>query len=303
MKQHSHIITESETGIRLDKIMTEVIADQSRQKLQQWIKDGYITVNQQICKPNYNCAEADVIEWSIPEAPVIEIPPEDLPLDILYEDNSLLVINKPKGMLVHPTNKVHTDTLVNALKYHCAELSDLSGSERPGIVHRLDQDTSGLLLVAKNNQVHEKLKEQFQQHSVERVYETVVIGVVQHDKGVIKAPIGRNPKNRLQMAVVPNGKPAETHFKVLQRFREYTHLECELVTGRTHQIRVHLKYLNHPVVGDPLYVRKKSSLMNSQALFAKKLSFYHPELQKQMTFEIPAPEDFKQLLTRLQTAQ
>ena len=286
MNHDSHIITDTEQGNRLDKIMAKVIDGQSRQKIQQWIKEGHITVNQQASKPNYICVSNDRIEWSIPEKPVKEIPAQNISLDILYEDDSLLIINKPKGMLVHPTNKVHAGTLVNALKYHCNELSDVSGTERPGIVHRLDQETSGLLIAAKNNEVHEKLKEQFQLHTVERIYETIVFGVVQHDKGVIRAPIGRNPKNRLQMAVVPNGKPAETHFKVLQRFRQYTHLECELITGRTHQIRVHMKYLQHPVVGDPLYVRKKSLLISGQALFAKKLRFFHPVLQKDMTFEI-----------------
>src|SRR5699024_9827592 len=215
-------------------------------------------------------------------------------------DDYLLVANKPKGMLVHPTHQVKTSTLVNALKYHCDTLSDISGEDRPGIVHRLDQETSGLLVVAKDNQTHEALKVQFQEQTVLRVYEAVTYGVIQHHQGIIQAPIGRNPKNRLQMAVVTGGKESETHFRVLQRFQQYTHVECELKTGRTHQIRVHLKYMDHPVVGDELYTRKKTGLVKGQALFAKKLGFVHPYTKEHMQFEIEQPAYFKHLLEKLQ---
>src|SRR5699024_1995739 len=190
------------------------------------------------------------------------------------------VINKPKGLLVHPTPTVTSMTLVNGLMYHCSQLSDIGGNERPGIVHRLDKDTSGILVIAKDNKTHEHLKNQFQTKTVKRIYEAICFGVMSHTKGVIKAPIGRNPNNRLQMAVVPSGKKAETHFRVLTKYRQHTHVECELKTGRTHQIRVHLKYMNHPIVGDEVYCRKKTNLIKGQALFAKQLGFIHPHSLK-----------------------
>lgn len=294
-----HTISTEETGNRLDKVMMSHISDTSRQTIQKWIKAGYITIDNQQKKPNHICVQGEIVSWELPVEEKQAILPENIPLDIVYEDEDLIVINKPKGMLVHPTTQVLNGTLVNAIMYHSPHLSDISGDDRPGIVHRLDKDTSGLLLVAKNNQVHDNLKTQFKNREIKRVYEAVVYGSLQHEQGVIKAPIGRNPKNRLQMTVVDDGKFAETHFRVIKHYQEYTHVECELKTGRTHQIRVHMKYINHPVVGDSLYVRKKSKLINGQALFAKKLGFIHPITQKPMTFEINKPAYFNALLQKL----
>lgn len=294
-----YIVTEKDEGVRLDKLLTLKNNNYSRQQIQSWIKNKNVTVNEREEKANYRCKLNDKIKWEIPVEKVMTINPENIPLTILYEDNYLLVINKPKGMLVHPTPTVRTNTLVNGLKYHSAHLSNLSGEERPGIVHRLDKDTSGVLVVAKDNDTHEHLKNQFKNQTVTRIYEAIVFGVIPHEQGIIKAPIGRNPKNRLEMAVVEDGKQAETHFKVLHRFSQYTHIECELKTGRTHQIRVHMKYMNHPIIGDEIYARKKTSLIKGQALFAKQLEFVHPKLEKVMSFTVPQPTQFKNLLIHL----
>lgn len=295
----THVVTAEQEGIRLDKVLADLHKNYSRQQIQSWIKEEYVTVNEHSKKPNYTCKDGDEIKWEIPAEKQVEINPEPIPLSILYEDEFLLVINKPKGMLVHPTQTVTSNTLVNGLKYHCKQLSNLNGEDRPGIVHRLDKDTSGVLVVAKDNDTHEHLKTQFKNKTVTRIYEAISFGVMSHSKGVIKAPIGRNPKNRLQMAVVPNGKEAETHFRVLNRFQQYTHVECELKTGRTHQIRVHLKYMNHPIVGDEVYCRKKSPLIKGQALFSKQLSFIHPQTEQSRTFTVEQPIEFKNLLQKL----
>lgn len=295
----NHIIVPEEADIRLDKMMTSLIPSESRQNIQKWIKAGHIMVGGEERKPNYICLTGEVVSWSLPAEEKREILPEAMPLDIVFEDDSLIVVNKPKGMLVHPTKQVWNGTLVNAIMHHSPHLSDLSGEDRPGIVHRLDKDTSGLLVIAKHNSVHEHLKNQFQEQQVERVYEAVVHGVMQHNNGIIKAPIGRNPQNRLQMAVVDDGKYAETHFSVMKHFNQHTHVECELKTGRTHQIRVHMKYINHPVVGDPIYVRKKSTLINGQALFAKKLAFIHPVTKEKLSFDLHMPAAFSALLEKL----
>lgn len=296
----SYEIDEDKEGIRLDKLLTELNTSSSRQQVQSWIKEKYVTVNGIPQKANYKCKYKDLINWKIPSVKPLEIKAEPIPLSILYEDECLIVINKPKGLLVHPTHTVTSQTLVNGLMHHCDTLSTISGEDRPGIVHRLDKDTSGVLVAAKDNDTHECLKEQFQNQSVTRIYEAICFGVMSHSKGIIKAPIGRNPKNRLQMAVVENGKEAETHFHVLKRFQQYTHVECGLKTGRTHQIRVHLKYINHPIVGDEVYCRKKSNLINGQALFSKQLGFIHPATKEQMMFTVEQPNDFKDLIQRLE---
>lgn len=299
MNNFEYTIDEETTGLRLDKALVILHSAFSRQELQNLIKAESVTVNDILQKSNYKCKNGDVINVVIPEPIEITIDPEALDLEIVYEDESIIVINKPKGMLVHPTNKVKEHTLVNGLLHHSKHLSTIGGEERAGIVHRLDQDTSGLIIVAKDDGAHEFLQAQFRDQSAVRIYETIVYGVVPHNTGIIKAPIGRNPKDRLKMAVVENGKPSETIFTVEERFEQYTHLECELKTGRTHQIRVHLKYMNHPVVGDKLYTRKKSKLTESQALFAKKLSIVHPMSKELMTFEIERPTYFENLLLKL----
>ncbi|MBO1005211.1 RluA family pseudouridine synthase [Pseudogracilibacillus auburnensis] len=300
MNKNQYKITEEDEGVRLDKLLASVNESYSRHQVQTWIKNKDVTVNNQPQKANYRCKQNDLIEWHIQEVKQEKVEPEKIPLDILYEDDDVIVINKPKGMLVHPTQTVKSNTLVNALKFHTTHLSDLGGEERPGIVHRLDQDTSGALVIAKDNETHAHLKNQFKNKSVIRIYEAVVFGVMAHDKGVIKAPIGRNPKNRLEMAVVSGGKEAETHFRVIKRFQQYTHVQCELKTGRTHQIRVHMKYIQHPIVGDEVYCRKKSPLIKGQALFAKQLRFIHPKTNEWMTFTVEQPPQFKHLLKKLQ---
>lgn len=296
MKQLDYLVKASEENERLDKLLVTLNRDFSRQQIQTMIKEGLVTVNTKKEKANYRCKENDLIEWTIKEATVREIKAENIPLDILYEDDFLLVINKPKGMLVHPTVTVQSNTLVNALKYHAGALSTIGGEDRPGIVHRLDQHTSGLIVCCKDNATHLHLKDQFKHQSVKRIYEAIVYGDLPHEKGIIQAPIGRDQKNRLKMAVVSGGKEAETRFQVLERFFDYTHVECQLITGRTHQIRVHLNYIKHPIVGDELYSHKKSKLIEHQALFAKTLGFIHPHTKTYVEFSVNQPDDFKKLL-------
>lgn len=291
-----HKVSSDEENTRIDKLLVTLNSDFSRQQIQTWIKENYVTVNNQMTKANYKCKQGDLIQWSIPEDKKVSIEPEPIPLNILYEDDDLIVINKPKGMLVHPTNVVQSGTLVNALKHHTKNLSTLSGEERPGIVHRLDQYTSGVLVVCKNDETHAYLKEQFKQHLVKRIYEAIVHGVIEHEKGIIQAPIGRDSKNRLKMAVISTGKEAETHFKTLERMVQYTHVECRLITGRTHQIRVHMQYMNHPIVGDELYSHIKTDYIHHQALFAKTIGFKHPRTKEFVQFSVERPDDFENLL-------
>lgn len=300
MTKKTHLTNEEETGLRLDKILVQKNPEYSRQQIQSWIKNEYVTVNNIFQKPNYKIKKADEIIWHIPEAVERKIKAENIPLTILYEDNHIIVINKERGMLVHPTLQQISGTLVNALMYYSNKLSNVNGEERLGIVHRLDKDTSGVMVVAKTNEAHTHLQSQFASHTVYRKYEAIVLGIVAHDHGIIDAPIGRDKKNRLRMAVTSEGKYAETHFEVLNRFNQHSHLACELITGRTHQIRVHMKYINHPIVGDPIYSRKKSKLLDSQALFAKKLHFKHPITGKQLQFEIEQPTYFSSLIKELQ---
>ncbi len=287
-------------GERIDKFVK--IDGISRTRLQALANDHLITVNQKPVKPNYILAAGDVIEVSVPPAKALDILPEAIPLEIVYEDASLLVVNKPQGMVVHPAAGNYSGTLVNALLHHCGdELSGIGGVARPGIVHRIDKDTSGLLVVAKTDAAHQSLAEQIQKKTVTREYECVVSGVVALDRGTVDAPIGRHPTDRKKMAVVStNSKRAVTHFTVLERFVSYTYLQCRLETGRTHQIRVHMKYMGHPVVGDPLYSAGKNRFgLKGQALHAKKLGFVHPETGNYMEFESPLPGYFAGLLLKL----
>lgn len=300
MDEVTYVVPRERANIRIDKLLTMLNDSISRQKVQRAIKAGQVTVNGKYKKANYICKEDDVIRYSIEQQEELKpIEPEQMALDIVYEDDYLLVINKPKGMVVHPTETIREETLVNGLLYHCDKLSTLSGPERPGIVHRLDKDTSGLLIVAKDNDTHLHLKQQFQHRTVYRLYEAIVYGVIQHTKGVIRAPIGRNPKNRLKMAVVKDGKEAETHFKVVKHYENYSLVQCELITGRTHQIRVHLKYIGHPIVGDPLYSNKRHLDVSSQALYAKMIRFVHPITEEEMTFSVERPAEFNKLLQKI----
>lgn len=300
MTSFTYVIDEQSAALRIDKVLTKQNPHQSRSQIQSWITDHFVTVNDRYIKPNYKCQLGDVIKWSIPEDKPFKLIPEEIPLDIVYEDDYLLVVNKPRGMVVYPTEVHQTGTLVNALLFHCSQLSMLNDEERPGIVHRLDKDTSGLLVVAKNDHTHLALTEQLAKQNVKRVYEALVHGSIEHESGMIDAPIGRDPKNRLRMAVVKEGKPAVTHFTVLQNFDHFTHVECQLETGRTHQIRVHMQYIEHPVVGDPKYGEKDIFDVGGQALFAKELHFYHPDQNEEMHFKIEAPSYFKELINKIE---
>lgn len=296
MEIMEHIIQENEKNERLDKVLSAIHEEWSRSQVQQWIKEGNVTVNENSVKSNYKCNFGDRIQINIPEPQNLDVIPEEMDLEIYYEDSDVLVINKPKGMVVHPAPGHLTGTLVNGLMAHCTDLSGINGVLRPGIVHRIDKDTSGLLMVAKNDLAHEKLVNQLVEKSVTRKYFAIVHGVIPHDYGTVDAPIGRDPEDRQRMTVVDNGKHAVTHFRVLERFNQYTFIECELETGRTHQIRVHMKYIGFPLVGDPKYGPRKTMDINGQALHAGVLGFVHPRTEEYMEFESPLPKYFTQLL-------
>ncbi|TDF96664.1 RluA family pseudouridine synthase [Paenibacillus piri] len=294
-------VAESEDrGERIDKFITEALEeDVSRTQVQQWIKDGSLTVNDAAVKSNYMLVEGDRLVLTIPEPEQLDVVPEPMPLDIVYEDSDVIVVNKPRGLVVHPAPGHYSGTLVNALMYHCKDLSGINGVMRPGIVHRIDKDTSGLLMAAKNDKAHASLAAQLKEHSVNRKYVAVVHGNVAHEHGTIDAPIGRDPHDRKLYTVTErNSKQAVTHFVVLERYGDYTLLELKLETGRTHQIRVHMKFIGHPLAGDPAYgpSRSKSVTIEGQALHAAVLGFNHPRTGELLQFEAPLPEDMLHLL-------
>lgn len=301
MERIEHIITEEEQHQRIDKVLSQWNEDWSRSQVQEWIKEGRVTVNGATVKANYKCEADDRIVVSVPEPEVLEITPEKMDLDIYYEDRDVIVVNKPRGMVIHPAPGHLSGTLVNGLMAHCKDLSGINGVLRPGIVHRIDKDTSGLLMAAKNDYAHEKLSQQLSNKTVTRKYKAIVHGVIPHDVGTIDAPIGRDPKDRQKMAVVDNGKHAVTHFRVLERFSQYSLIECELETGRTHQIRVHMKYIGHPLAGDPKYGPKKTLNIEGQALHAEVLGFIHPRTEEYLEFKAPLPDDFSRILTFLRS--
>ncbi|MRG85471.1 RluA family pseudouridine synthase [Salinibacillus xinjiangensis] len=297
---NTHIVLPEEQTQRIDKVLAERNQDYSRSQIQSWIKDKLVKVNNQIVKSNYKCQAGDTIIWTIPEPEPLDVEPENIPIDIVYEDEHVLVVNKPKGMVVHPSAGHMGGTLVNAILYHCQDLSGINGVLRPGIVHRIDKDTSGLLMVAKTDQAHTGLAEQLSNKTVKRKYEAIVHGVLEHDYGTIDAPIGRDQKDRQKMNVVDQGKDAVTHFNVLDRYEGFTHVECKLETGRTHQIRVHFRYIGFPLVGDPKYGPRKTIDINGQALHARVLGFEHPITNEWLEFEKEPPEEFQQVLKELQ---
>lgn len=284
---------------RIDKFLTEKISEASRSQVQTWIKDEQITVNGSAVKANYKIQPEDNIEVVVPEPVEIDAKPEDIKLDIIFEDKDVVVVNKPQGMVVHPSLGHSSGTLVNALLYHTKDLSGINGKIRPGIVHRIDKDTSGLLMVAKNDVAHEKLSAQLKDKKAQREYVALVHGVIQHDKGTIDAPIGRDAKNRKKYAVVDNGKTSVTHFEVIERFNKFTLLRLILETGRTHQIRVHMHYIEHPMAGDPIYGPRKTIKGNGQFLHAETLGFTHPTTGEEMKFSVPIPEIFTETLDTL----
>lgn len=292
-------VAEEQKNERIDKFVAGINNEWSRTQVQQWIKDDVVAVNGKSVKGNYKVKENDEITVTIPEPEELDIQPEDMNLEIYYEDADVLVVNKPRGMVVHPAPGHTSGTLVNGLMHHCTDLSGINGVMRPGIVHRIDKDTSGLLMVAKNDMAHESLVNQLVAKTVTRRYKAIVHGVIPHDKGTIDAPIARDKKERQSMTVDENGKHAVTHFQVLERFKNFTLVECRLETGRTHQIRVHMKYIGYPLAGDPKYGPKKTLDMNGQALHAGILGFDHPRTGEYIQFEAPIPEVFEEALNIL----
>jgi 23S rRNA pseudouridine1911/1915/1917 synthase len=296
------VVEQEDGGERIDKFLSQVAeGDWSRTQLQGWIKDGNVQVNGKGIKGNYRLQAGDEIILKVPPPVELDLQPESMDLNIVYEDKDVVVVNKPRGLVVHPAPGNYSGTLVNGLLDHCKDLSGINGVLRPGIVHRIDKDTSGLLMVAKNDRAHESLASQLKEHTVLRRYVALVYGTIPHEQGTIDAPIGRDPKNRQQMAVVfENSKNAVTHFKVLERFDQYTLVECQLETGRTHQIRVHFKYIGYPLVGDAKYGPTKNEFnLEGQALHARDLGFVHPTTGEFMEFTSPLPEEIEKILTIL----
>ena len=303
MEQIEIIINQQLENERIDKIISNEKDEWSRTQVQQWLKEGYVTVNGEKVKSNYKCNHNDQISITIPEPQILDVAPEKMSLDIYFEDSDVIVVNKPRGMVVHPAPGHLSGTLVNGILAHCKDLSGINGILRPGIVHRIDKDTSGLLMIAKNDLAHESLVNQLVNKTVKRKYKAIVHGVIGHEDGTIDAPIGRDKRERQSMAVTDeNSKEAVTHFHVIERFNDYTYVECQLETGRTHQIRVHMKYIGYPLVGDPKYGPKKSLTINGQALHAGILGFIHPKTNNYLQFEAPIPEDIQSLLTMLKNS-
>lgn len=292
------IYVDKDYNERLDYFLSKIIPDTSRTYIQKMIKEGLVSVNGKQKKSRYLIKEGDLIHIRFKEPEKMELIPEDIPIEIIYEDEDLLVVNKPKGMVVHPAPGNPRGTLVNALLYHVSSLSSINGDFRPGIVHRLDKDTTGLLVVAKNNDTHLLLAKQIKERNVKRVYMGLVYGELSKHEGVINAPIGRHPINRKKMTVInENSKEAITSYRVIETFRGYTLIEASLTTGRTHQIRVHMAYIHHPIVGDSLYSNRKNEFgVKSQLLHAEKLGFFHPKTGKYMEFTCRLPEEFDKII-------
>ena len=299
MEIKSYIIENDENLIRLDKFLTSELDDFSRTQVQNLIKDGNVLVNEKAQKANYILSMGDEVMVTIPDPVDIDIKKEDIPLDIYYEDDDVIVINKPSGMVVHPALGNYSGTVVNALMYHCKDLSGINGVNRAGIVHRIDKDTSGLIVCCKSDLAMKSLSHQFLEKTVDRKYIAICYGVINHNLGRIDAPLGRDPENHKRYAVVDDGKHAVTNFKVLERFKEYSLLELALDTGRTHQIRVHMKYIGHPIVGDPLYGPRNVIGENGQYLHAQTLGFTHPRTGERLEFTSPLPDFFKDFLEEL----
>ena len=301
MKQE-YIVPEKSSGLRIDKFLTESCPDYTRSFLQKLLKSELVEVNGKPVKSSYKTAAGDTVTFEVPEAVEAEITAQEMPLDILYEDEDVILINKPKGMVVHPAAGHYEGTLVNGLMHHCREqLSGINGVMRPGIVHRIDMDTTGVLIVCKHDLAHNSIAEQLKVHSITRKYYAVVFGSLKDDEGTIHAPIGRHPNDRKKMSInSKNGKDAVTHYKVLERFHGYTLVECRLETGRTHQIRVHMASIGHPLLGDQVYGPAKQPFrLQGQTLHAGVLGFLHPRTGEYMEFSAPLPKYFEELLEKL----
>lgn len=296
-----HLVSDI-SGERIDKFLCANLDGLSRSYIQKLLKDGNITVGGQKVKANYKLSASDEITVLIPQPETLDILPEDIPLDILYEDDDILIVNKPKGMVVHPSPGHYSHTLVNAIMYHCkGNLSGINGVIRPGIVHRIDMNTTGSLLICKNDNAHQIMADQLKEHAITRKYHAIVHGNLKEDEGTINAPIGRHPVDRKKMSTkAPNGRHAVTHYRVLERFGNYTYIECRLETGRTHQIRVHMSSIGHPILGDEVYGPAKCPFkLQGQTLHAKILGICHPSTGEYMEFDAPLPEYFLSLLERL----
>lgn len=295
------VFSAQENGVRIDVFLAEA-ANLTRSAVQKLLEQGNVTCGGTPVRKNAKTVAGAQYEMLVPEVREVEITAQDIPLDVVYEDDDLLVVNKPKGLVVHPAAGHEDGTLVNALLHHCGDsLSGINGEKRPGIVHRIDMDTTGLLIVAKNDFAHQHLSEQLKDHTLSRTYECIVRGGFKDERGTVNAPIGRHPTDRKRMAVtVKNSREAVTHWEVIERFGQYTHLRCRLETGRTHQIRVHMAHIGHPIAGDPIYGIKKAELgLGSQCLHAKELTFIHPRTQERVTASCALPEEFLRALKRL----
>ena len=297
-------ITPEMEGERIDKCISNYLESLSRSYIQKIIKDGKAYVNDAVVKANYKVKVDDKVQFEIPDCEEPDIPPQDIPLDILYEDKDILIVNKPKDMVVHPAPGHYEGTLVNAIMFHCKdELSGINGVLRPGIVHRIDKDTTGSIIICKNDEAHRKIAQQLKEHSITRKYRAIVYGRIMEEEGTVNAPIGRHPTDRKKMAInEKNGKPAVTHYKVLERFDNYTYIECQLETGRTHQIRVHMTSIGHPLLGDEVYGNAKCPFkLEGQTLHAMTIGFIHPTTGEYVEYEAPLPEYFEHLLQILRT--
>lgn len=295
-------VDDNQNGCRIDKVLSQYIPDMSRSYIQKLIQDNYVVVNNTPVKSNYKIRAGEAISVDIPDAVEPDIVAENIPLDIVYEDDDVILVNKPKGMVVHPAPGHYSGTLVNALMYHCKEnLSGINGVQRPGIVHRIDRDTTGIIVACKNDIAHNSLAEQLKEHSITRKYQAIVYNNFKDDSGTIEGPIGRHPIDRKKMCINhQNGKDAVTHYRVLERFNGFTLVECVLETGRTHQIRVHMSSINHPLLGDAVYGPAKSNFkLEGQTLHAKVLGFVHPRTKQYMEFDTPLPEYFQNLIHKL----
>lgn len=295
-------ITENQVGERIDRFLADS-QDLTRSFLQKILKEGEVIVNGKSVKANYKLRKGDRIEFEIPEAVEPDIVAEDIPLSILYEDADVLVVDKPKGMVVHPAAGHYSRTLVNAVMYHCkGELSGINGVLRPGIVHRIDRDTTGSIIICKNDMAHNEIARQLKEHSINRRYRAIVTGVLKDEEGTIEGAIGRDKKDRKKMAITADGKPAVTHYRVLQRFKHYTYVECVLETGRTHQIRVHMASIGHPLLGDEVYGRRSDKYKcEGQCLHAMTLGFHHPRTGEYIEVNAPLPPYFEHLLAVLES--
>mgnify|MGYP004531565811 FL=1 len=297
-------ITPEMEGERIDKCISNYVETLSRSYIQKIIKEGKAYINDAPVKSNYKVRVDDKVQFTIPDCEEPDIPPQDIPLDIIYEDKDVLIVNKPKNMVVHPAPGHYEGTLVNAIMYHCHnDLSGINGVLRPGIVHRIDKDTTGSLIICKNDEAHRKIAEQLKEHSITRKYRAIVYGRISNDEGVVDAPIGRHPTDRKKMAINErNGKTAITHYKVLERFEKYTYIECQLETGRTHQIRVHMTSIGHPLLGDEVYGNAKCPFkLEGQTLHAMTIGFIHPSTNQYVEYEAPLPEYFERLLQILRS--